>query len=336
MTLISNQTAETVRNSSVSKRKTISFAGELIHVELSGEFFFLPVISILITGKISLEYPFHFDLAAVVLSLVKPSLNIYSGMYESLQLEKLNKTLLITINRPKVMNALKSSLLVELKEVIANLQTDDEVLGAIITGAGDKAFAAGADISELSALTSDGATVTSQYGQDVFFDIENSSKPIIAAVNGYALGGGCELAMACHFRIASMNARFGQPEVDLGLLAGYGGTQRLPLLIGKGRATELLLTGAMISADEAYRMGLVNYLTTREELIEKCQEILRKIYTKSPLAVSLTLKAIQDGFEGKKGYATERELFGKAITSEDGKEGTAAFLEKRKPNFTGK
>lgn len=233
------------------------------------------------------------------------------------------------------MNALKYSLLVELKEVIANLQTDDEVLGAIITGSGDRAFAAGADISELSALSEGGASVTSQFGQDVLFDIEQSAKPVIAAVNGYALGGGCELAMACHFRIASENAKFGQPEVDLGLLAGYGGTQRLPMLIGKGRATELLLTGAMISADEAYRMGLVNHLTTRGELIETCQEILRKVYTKSPLAVSLTLQAIQDGFSERKGYQTERELFAKAITSHDGKEGTAAFVEKRKPNFTG-
>jgi len=257
-------------------------------------------------------------------------------MYESLQVEKKNQTLLITINRPKVMNALKSSLLVELKEVIASLQTDDEVLGAIITGSGDKAFAAGADISELSDLSSTDATVTSQYGQDVFFDIENSSKPVVAAVNGFALGGGCELAMACHFRIASENARFSQPEVNLGLLPGYGGTQRLPMLIGKGRATELLLTGDMINADEAYRIGLVNHLTTRGELVEKCLESLRKVYTKSPLAVAYTLAAIQYGFPDKKGYQTESDLFSKALVSEDGKEGTKAFMEKRKPNFTGK
>lgn len=257
-------------------------------------------------------------------------------MYESLQLEKRNQTLLITINRPKVMNALKYSLLVELKEVIANLQADDEVLGAIITGAGDKAFAAGADISELSDLSSTDASVISKYVQDVFFDIEGSAKPVIAAVNGFALGGGCELAMACHFRIASENARFGQPEVNLGLLPGYGGTQRLPLLIGKGRATELLITGDMLTADEAYRIGLVNHLTTRGELLEKCLEILRKVYTKSPLAVAHTLAAIQDGFSDTTGYQTESDLFGKAIVSEDGKEGTKAFLEKRKANFTGK
>ena len=257
-------------------------------------------------------------------------------MYESLLTEKLNQTLLITINRPQVMNALKRSLLEELKQIIADLQQDDEVLGAIITGAGDKAFAAGADISELSNLNADDARAASEYGQEVFFDIERSAKPVIAAVNGFALGGGCELAMACHFRVAAENARFGQPEVNLGLLAGYGGTQRLPLLIGKGRATELLITGDMIPADEAYRIGLVNHLTTRGELIEKCLEILRKVYTKSPLAVAHTLQAIQEGYSHRNGYEAERTLFGKAITSADGREGTAAFLEKRKPEFTGK
>ncbi len=257
-------------------------------------------------------------------------------MYESLQLEKLNQTLLIKLNWPKVMNALKRSLLEELKQVIADLQTDEEVLGAIITGAGDKAFAAGADISELIGLSAEDAVEASQFGQEVFFDIEHSAKPVIAAVNGFALGGGCELAMACHFRVASENARFGQPEVNLGLLAGYGGTQRLPLLVGKGRATELLITGEMIQADEAYRIGLVNHLTTRGELIETCQEILRKVYSKSPLAVAYTLKAVQAGFDQKAGYEVERTFFGDAIVSEDGKEGTRAFLEKRKPTFSRK
>lgn len=261
---------------------------------------------------------------------------LHNAMYSSLLTEKLHQTLVITINRPQVMNALKRSLLAELKDVIARFEEDEELLGAIITGAGDKAFAAGADIAELSELSAEEACEASAYGQGVFFDIERSSKPIIAAVNGFALGGGCELAMACHLRIASENARFGQPEVSLGLLPGYGGTQRLPLLVGKGRATELLITGDMITADEAYRMGLVNHLTTRGELLERCLEILRKTYTKSPLAIRFTLEAIQAGMGLQPGFQVEQENFGKAIVSADGKEGTSAFLEKRKPLFSGK
>ncbi|MDP5172307.1 MAG: enoyl-CoA hydratase-related protein [Bacteroidia bacterium] len=257
-------------------------------------------------------------------------------MYQSLLTEKLNQTLVITINRPQVLNALRRSLLEELKEVIAELQQDEEVLGAIITGAGDKAFAAGADIAELSDLSAEEAQEASIFGQGVFFDIENSRKPIIAAVNGFALGGGCELAMACHIRIASENAKFGQPEVNLGLLPGYGGTQRLPKLVGKGRATEMLITGDMISADEAFRMGLVNRLTTRGELLENCLETLRKAYSKSPLAIAHTLSAIQAGYSQTIGYEQEAQCFGKAIASEDGREGTKAFLEKRKAVFTGK
>lgn len=251
--------------------------------------------------------------------------------------ETKDKTLIITLNRPDVLNALNLGLLAELKTIIEAFVADEIHLGAILTGAGNKSFAAGADIAELSALSLDDAKAVSQNGQDIFFSIENSPKPIIAAVNGFALGGGCELAMACHLRVASDNAKFGQPEVNLGLLAGYGGTQRLVQLIGKAKATELLLTADVIRAEEALTLGLINYIVSRDELNEKCFEILNKIYTKSPLAVALTLSAISAGINGSlAGYAQEVENFGKAIASEDGREGTQAFLEKRKANFIGK
>lgn len=264
-------------------------------------------------------------------------------MYETLLTEKKGSTLIITLNRPKVLNALKHQVLVDLNQVVKGLAEDDEIKGAIIVGAGDKAFAAGADITELAVLTNDGkAQEFSRFGQQVFFAIENSAKPIIAAVNGFALGGGCELAMACHMRIASENARFGQPEVKLGILAGYGGTQRLAQLIGRGKATELLITGDMINAEEAFRLGLVNYVTTRGELVDKCLEILQKAYRQSPLAIRLTLNAInagynsRNGYEDCNGYEREAENFAKAVISDDGKEGTQAFIEKRDPQFKGK
>ncbi|MEO0896219.1 MAG: enoyl-CoA hydratase-related protein [Bacteroidota bacterium] len=263
-------------------------------------------------------------------------------MYKTILTEKRNNTLVIVLNRPKVLNALKVELLEELYDAVKKLNEDDEVKGAVIIGSGDKAFAAGADISELAELTEEGAMKASQFGQKVFFAIENSHKPIIAAVNGFALGGGCELAMACHMRIASENAKFGQPEVKLGIIAGYGGTQRLAQLIGRGKATELLITGDMITAEEAYRLGLVNYVTTRGELADKCLEILRKAYEQSPLAIRYTLDAINAGYRSRNGieecngYEVEAENFAQSITSEDGKEGTTAFVEKRKPSFKGK
>lgn len=251
--------------------------------------------------------------------------------------ETVGKTLVITLNRPDVLNALNLGLLAELKVVIADFIADETHLGAILTGSGNKSFAAGADIAELSALAREDAEAVSKSGQDIFFSIENSPKPIIAAVNGFALGGGCELAMACHLRVASDNAKFGQPEVNLGLLAGYGGTQRLVQLIGKAKATELLLTADVIRAEEAANLGLVNYVVSRDELKDKCFEILEKIYTKSPLAIALTLQAISAGInDNLTGYALEVHNFGKAISSEDGREGTSAFLAKRKANFTGK
>ncbi|MDX1907004.1 MAG: enoyl-CoA hydratase-related protein [Bacteroidia bacterium] len=262
--------------------------------------------------------------------------------YRTLTTEITDHTLIIRLNRPEVMNALNRATLEDIHEVVQLLNSQPGILGAIITGAGDKAFAAGADIAELAALNGPDALTASRFGQEVFFAIENSPKPVIAAVNGFALGGGCELAMACHMRIAAENARFGQPEVKLGLLAGYGGTQRLAQLIGRGKATELLITGDMITAEEAYRLGLVNYVTTRGELLEKCQDILRKAYQQSPLAIHYTLDAVnaayltRNGYGNRNGYEVEAENFSQAVVSDDAREGMSAFLEKRKPTFTGK
>lgn len=251
--------------------------------------------------------------------------------------ESQGKTLVIYLNRPEVLNALNFGLVAELKQVIEDFGKDTEHLGAIITGSGEKSFAAGGDIAEFSQLDKEGAEQASRNGQAALFAIENCPKPIIAAVNGFALGGGCELAMACHLRVAAENARFGQPEVNLGLLAAYGGTQRLVQLIGKAKATELLLTADSVKADEAYRLGLVNYVVPKEEMMTKCFELLDKMYQKSPYAIALTLSAISAGVNhATNGYAKEVENFGKALHSEDGKEGTSAFVEKRKPNFTGK
>lgn len=263
-------------------------------------------------------------------------------MYNTLITEKKGHTFVIKINRPDVLNALNEEVFQELSHAVTSLNKDPELKGAYIIGVGDKAFVAGADIAEFTTLDSESASEKSRSGQKIFFDIEQSPKPIIAAVNGYALGGGCELAMACHMRVASGNAKFGLPEVKLGLLPGYGGTQRLAQLIGKGKAIELMITGDMISADTAFRLGLVNYVTTRGELREKCEEILEKAYKQSPKAIEYALGALnagynaRNGYSSKNGYEVEAESFGKAMVSEDGKEGVAAFLEKRKANFTGK
>jgi enoyl-CoA hydratase len=212
------------------------------------------------------------------------------------------------------------------------------IISAIITGSGTKAFVAGADISEFASLNASGGKALAQKGQDlVFTKIENSPKPIIAAVNGFALGGGCELAMSCHFRIAADNAKFGQPEVNLGLIPGYGGTQRLVQLIGKGRAMELLMTGNMIDANTALQYGLLNHVVAQEELLTKAKSILDIINSKAPLAVAGCIKAANAVFdETKDGYDVEINNFGELFDTADAKEGAAAFLEKRKANFTGK
>ncbi len=242
----------------------------------------------------------------------------------------------ITINRPDKLNALNKSVLDELDQVMDHIYTSDEIKGAIITGQGEKAFVAGADIKEFMDVADNKGGLLAEKGQHIFFKIEDCPKPIIAAVNGFALGGGCELAMACHFRIASDNAKFGQPEVNLGLIPGYGGTQRLTALIGKGRAMELILTGNMLSAAEALQCGLVNKITTPEELLAVAKKILATILSKSPVAVSKAIKAINAFDHTRAGFNEEVRLFGETFESEDKKEGTSAFLEKRKAVFPGK
>lgn len=248
-----------------------------------------------------------------------------------------NNILTITINRPDKLNALNKEVFTDLSEVITEIETNSEIRSAIITGAGSKAFVAGADISEFGNLDKQAAMALAKRGQDIFARIENCGKPIVAAVNGFALGGGCELAMACHFRVASENAKFGQPEVNLGLIPGYGGTQRLVQLIGKGKAIELLISAHMIDAAEAKQLGLVNYVTTAETLLDHTKQILAIINSKAPLAVAACIQAANAVYdESKDGYALEIETFGNAFNTEDMKEGTTAFLEKRKAIFKGK
>ena len=241
----------------------------------------------------------------------------------------------ITINRPEKMNAINKQVMADLDEVMNEVNSNNEIKSVIITGAGEKAFVAGADISEFLGLDHEQGMTMAKKGQDIFFKIENSTKPVIAAVNGFALGGGCELAMACHFRIASENAKFGQPEVNLGLIPGYGGTQRLTNLIGKGNAIQLLLTGDLIDAQNAYRLGLVNEVHPATELLDKCITILNKINSKAPNAIAKCLTAANKAGTPK-GYDAEIFGFGECFGTQDMKEGTTAFLEKRKPVFTGK
>lgn len=245
--------------------------------------------------------------------------------------------LTITINRPEKLNALNKDVFTDLDAVVTEIESNPQIHAAVITGAGTRAFVAGADISEFNGLTKEEAEALAQRGQDVFLRIERCSKPIIAAVNGFALGGGCELAMACHFRIASDNARFGQPEVNLGLIPGYGGTQRLPRLIGKGRAIELLISAQLIDANTALQYGLVNHVTTSEQLMPKAIELLSLINSKAPLAVAACIAAVNEHYEQVEyGYTFEVKAFADCFVTEDMKEGTAAFLEKRKAAFNGK
>jgi enoyl-CoA hydratase len=245
--------------------------------------------------------------------------------------------LTVTINRPDKLNALNQVVMQELNEVLDEIYTNNEIRSAILTGAGTKSFVAGADISEFLGLSPEEGKAVAKKGQDTFFRIENSPKPIIACVNGFALGGGCELAMSCHFRIASDNAQFGQPEVNLGIMPGYGGSQRLTQLVGKGRALELMMSAIMINAATALQYGLVNYVVPQDELLAKATAVLKIINSKAPLAIAGCITAANAVFDhSKNGYATEIEIFGSCFGTEDMKEGATAFIEKRKANFSGR
>ena len=244
----------------------------------------------------------------------------------------------ITVNRPDKLNALNDETIAELDEVIELVERRDDIAGVILTGAGPKAFVAGADIAELARQGPLDGRERALRGQRVFTRFERSSKPVIAAVNGFALGGGCELAMACHIRIASENARMGLPEVKLGIGPGYGGTQRLPRLVGKGRALQLILTGEMIDAREAHRIGLVNSVVPSAELLPEAERMLRLILSHGPVAVALCIEAVNRGLDGslEDGLAIEANNFGLLASTEDMREGMAAFLEKRAARFTGR
>lgn len=241
----------------------------------------------------------------------------------------------ITIDRPKKLNALNRTTIEELSEAFISLDKDKEIRAIIITGSGDKAFVAGADIAEFSDFDQYLGTSLSKKGQEELFDlIAGLSTPVIAAINGFALGGGLELAMACHIRVASANAKMGLPEVSLGLIPGYGGTQRLPQLVGKGRAFEMIMTGGMISAEEALSYGLVNHVVPQDELLEFCEKLAQRISRNSPKAIAAAIKAVNACFdEAVNGFEVEIEAFGACFDTLDFKEGTRAFLEKRKPNF---
>lgn len=244
--------------------------------------------------------------------------------------------LYITINRETKLNALNIATLKDIKEAVAAIYDNKEVAGVILTGAGSKAFAAGADIAEFANFNVEEGTRMSADGHAVLNTIEKCPKPVIAAVNGFALGGGCELAMACHIRVAAENAKFGQPEVNLGLVPGYAGTQRLPQLIGRGRALEFLMTGDVINAAEAHRIGLVNHVVPQEELMAKCEGMINKIKTKAPLAIASVIRCVNAHYDKKMdGNNVEINEFGNFFGSEDFKEGTQAFMEKRPAAFKG-
>jgi enoyl-CoA hydratase len=257
--------------------------------------------------------------------------------YENLLTEKKNHTLYITINRASKLNALNKAVLSELHGAFSAAAADKEVQAIILTGDGTKAFVAGADISEFAHFSVEEGKRLSAEGHRLVFDfIANSGKPVIAAINGFALGGGLELAMSCHIRVASDNAKMGLPEVSLGVIPGYGGTQRLTQLVGKGKALEMIVTADMVDAQEAYRIGLVNHVTTAEGLIAKCEEIAAKIISKSPVAISHAIKALNASLQdGVNGFEVEIDEFGKCFGTADFKEGTTAFLEKRKAAFKG-
>lgn len=258
--------------------------------------------------------------------------------YQNILSEFENGVTTITINRPKKLNALNRETIKELHTALSIAEEEHETKVIVITGSGDKAFVAGADISEFADFdVSEGANLAAQ-GQEMLFDfVQNLSTPCIAAVNGFALGGGLELAMACHFRVASNNAKMGLPEVSLGVIPGYGGTQRLPQLVGKGRAMEMIMTAGMIDANQALQYGLVNHVKAQEELLDACMEIAKKIMRNSSVAIAKAIEAINANYtDGVNGYEVEIKAFGDCFGTEDFKEGTTAFLEKRRADFPGK
>jgi enoyl-CoA hydratase len=256
--------------------------------------------------------------------------------YQFLNVEELDGILTITINRESSLNALNQEVISELGHVIMEVVPSKKLKGVILTGAGQKAFVAGADIKGILGLDSKNASQLARDGQIVFNAFENCKIPTIAAVNGFALGGGCELAMSCHLRVASENAKFGQPEVNLGIIPGYGGTQRLARYIGKPKAMELCLTGDLINAEEALRMGLINHVVSGDQLLSKCEEIIQKIATKAPFAVSKVIEMVNAYYDKERnGFEEEIAAFGEIAETKDFIEGATAFIEKRKPNFTG-
>ncbi|QCX01571.1 enoyl-CoA hydratase [Aggregatimonas sangjinii] len=258
--------------------------------------------------------------------------------YNNILIEQTQQLATITINRPSKLNALNRETIQELHEAFKDLDEDGEVKVIILTGSGEKAFVAGADISEFADFSEKEGGKLAAKGQKLLFDfVENLSTPVIAAINGFALGGGLELAMACHFRVASANAKMGLPEVSLGVIPGYGGTQRLPQLVGKGRAMEMIMTAGMIDAESALRYGLVNHVVPQEELQSLCEKLAGRISNNSPIAIGHAIKAVNAGFkEDSNGYAAEIKAFGACFGTADFVEGTTAFLEKRKADFPGK
>ncbi len=257
---------------------------------------------------------------------------------ENVLYEKKDSIAYVTLNRPKVLNALNKKTWADLRTAFEAARDDAAVQGVILTGAGDKAFIAGADISELANVSAVEAEESSTFGQEVLNLVENLGKPVIAAINGFALGGGCETAMACTIRVASEHAKFGQPEVKLGLIPGGGGTQRMPRLVGKGRALQIILSGEIISAQEAYRIGLVNEVVPAADVITRAEAILKQIFSNAPIAVKYSLEAVNKGLETSvaEGLSLEASLFGLCAGTEDKREGTQAFLQKRAPQFQGR
>jgi len=255
--------------------------------------------------------------------------------YNNILIEKTENIAVVTINRPDQLNALNAGTIAELSEAFKTLESDSSVKAIIVTGSGEKAFVAGADIKEFCQFSVAEGKKLATNGHNILFNfVQNSTTPIIAAVNGFALGGGLELAMACHFRLASDNAKLGLPEVTLGVIPGYGGTQRLAQLVGKGRAMEMIMTAKMVSAEEALSYGLVNHVTPQEELLEASKKIALRLAKNSSVAIASAIRAINAGYtDGVNGFEIEIEEFGKCFGTADFKEGTTAFLEKRKPNF---